>query len=344
MKPILGLAAAALLAAAPARAALLPDEENTIGVFRGASASVVYVTNIAVRQNIFMDEFALPQGSGSGFIWDREGHVVTNYHVVAGGDAFLVTLRDHTELKAELVGAEPRKDIAVLRVRVPADKFKSLPLGDSGRLQVGQKAVAIGNPFGLDNTLTTGVISALGRQVRSIAGVTIRDMIQTDAAINPGNSGGPLLDSAGNLIGMNMLIYSPSGASAGIGFAVPVNTIRKIVPQLIQYGRSVQPGIGVTILRDEQKLYLLGEVDGVVISEVEPGLPAARAGVRGLGRDFGGRLTVGDIIVAVEDVPIKDYDDLYNAMDHCKVGDAVRFKFLRGGKARTLKLELVNVF
>ena len=310
-------------AAAPLAAALLPEEENTIAVFKAAAPSVVFVTNIAVRQDIYMDEFAIPQGSGSGFVWDREGHIVTNYHVVAGGDAFLVTLKDHTELQAELVGVEPRKDIAVLRVKARPDKLKPLALGDSDHLQVGQKTLAIGNPFGLDNTLTTGIVSALGRQVRSVAGVPIRDMVQTDAAINPGNSGGPLLDSDGRLIGMNMMIYSPSGASAGIGFAVPVDIIKRIVPQLIKHGHAAQPGIGILTLSDEQKFQLLGEADGVVVRDVEGGLPADQAGVRGTARLPRAAL-LGDIIVGVDGQPIKDYDDLYNAFDRHKVGDVGR--------------------
>jgi len=331
------------LAASPLGAALLPDEENTIAVFKVAAPSVVFVTNIAVRQDIYMDDFAVPQGSGSGFVWDREGHIVTNYHVVAGGNAFLVTLKDHTELQAELVGAEPRKDIAVLRVKAKPEQLQPLALGDSDHLQVGQKTLAIGNPFGLDNTLTTGIVSALGRQVLSIGRVTIRDMIQTDAAINPGNSGGPLLDSGGGLIGMNMMIYSPSGASAGIGFAVPVGTIKKIVPQLIKYGRSTPAGIGIFVLRDDQKYQLLGAANGVVVRDVEPGLPADRAGVRGI-RFSGGRLSLGDVIVGVDAQPVKDYDDFYNALDRHKVGDTVEFILLRGGKKRAVRIELVNVF
>ena len=343
MRQLPALAVILCLAAAPLGAALMPDEENTIAVFKAAAPSVVFVTNIAVRQDFYMDEFAIPQGSGSGFVWDREGHIVTNYHVVAGGDAFLVTLKDHTELQAELVGAEPRKDIAVLRVKARADQLKPLALGDSGRLQVGQKTLAIGNPFGLDNTLTTGIVSALVRQVLSIGRVTIRDMIQTDAAINPGNSGGPLLDSDGQLIGMNMMIYSPSGASAGIGFAVPADTIKRVVPQLIRYGRSVQAGIGISVLRDDQKYQLLGDAPGVVVREVEAGLPADRAGVHGI-RFSGGRLSLGDVIVGADGRPVKDYDDLYNALDRHKVGDVVEFAFLRSGKKRTARIELVNVF
>jgi S1-C subfamily serine protease len=343
MRRSLTLCAILSLAAAPLAAALSPDEESTIAVFKAAAPSVVFVTNIAVRQDFYMDESAIPQGAGSGFVWDREGHIVTNYHVVAGGDAFLVTLKDHTELQAELVGFEPRKDIAVLRVKAGPDKLKPLALGDSSRLQVGQKTLAIGNPFGLDNTLTTGIVSALGRQQRSVAGVPIRDMIQTDAAINPGNSGGPLLDSGGRLIGMNMMIYSPSGASAGIGFAIPADTIKRVVPQIIKHGRAAQPGIGVYTLSDEQKLQLLGEADGVVVRDVEGGLPADLAGVRGL-HVSRGRLVLGDVIVGMDGQPIKDYDDLYNAFDRHKVGDTAEFTLLRGGKKRVVRIELVDVF
>ncbi|MFA6002659.1 MAG: trypsin-like peptidase domain-containing protein [Elusimicrobiota bacterium] len=333
-----------LLSAAPLRAQLLPDEANTIKVFKECSPSVVFVTNIAVRQDAYLDDMVIPQGSGSGFIWDREGYIVTNYHVVAGGNAFLVTFKDNTQLEAELVGMEQRKDIAVLRVKAPAHKLQPVRLGDSGRLQVGQKVLAIGNPFGLDNTLTTGVISALGRQVRGLAGVTIRDIIQTDAAINPGNSGGPLLDSSGELIGMNMMIYSPSGASAGIGFAVPVATIKKIVPQIIRYGKVVPAGIGISVLRDDQKLYLLGDVPGVVVRDAEPNMPAAQAGIRGLGRDALGRLEIGDIIVGVDEQAVQDYDDFYSALDRRKVGDVVEFRLLRNGKTRRIRVGLVNVF
>ncbi len=336
---------AAVLGFARGALALLPDEENTIKVFKEASPSVVFVTNIAVAQNLFMDELAIPQGSGSGFIWDREGHIVTNYHVVRGGDAFLVTLRDQTQIEARLVGAEPRKDLAVLRVSKALDKMRALPLGSTEGLQVGQKAIAIGNPFGLDNTITTGIISALGRRIVGIGGVTIHDMIQTDAAINPGNSGGPLLDSQGRLIGVNTMIYSRSGAYAGIGFAVPVSHVRRIVPQLIAHGRVIQPGIGVAILTDLQKYRLLGEVEGVVVREVAAGSPALRAGMRGLRRDrFTGRFLLGDIIVGIEESPVKDYDDLYNALDRYKAGEMVTVRTLREGRPRSYRIELVSIY
>ena len=324
--------------------ALLPEEQNTIRVFKEVSPSVVFVTNIAVEQDVFMDEYAVPKGAGSGFIWDAQGHIVTNFHVVEGGNAFLITLKDHTELEAKVVGVEPRKDIAVLQVTKALDKMQRIPVGDSTALQVGQKTIAIGNPFGLDETLTTGVISALGRQFVSVGGVTIHDVIQTDAAINPGNSGGPLLDSNGRLIGMNTLIYSNSGSSAGVGFAIPVSVIKRIVPQLIKYGKTIEPGIGVSCLTPQQTQQLLGDVPGVVIRSVRAGGPAAKAGLRGIGRDrLSGRLTLGDIIVGVDSAPVKSYDDVYNALDQHSVGDAVKIRTLREGKEQTYTLNLVNL-
>lgn len=335
--------AALLTLLSPASYALLPDEENTIKVFKEASASVVYVTNVAITQSPYMDEQAIPQGTGSGYVWDRQGHIVTNYHVVEGGNAFLVTLGDQTQVEARLVGSDPTKDIAVLRVDEGREKLKPIRVGKLEALQVGQKTIAIGNPFGLDHTLTTGVISALGREVRGVSGITIRDMIQTDAAINPGNSGGPLLDSDGTLIGMNTIIYSQSGNSAGIGFAVPVSFIARIVPELIKYGKVVRPGMGISILSTGQKYYLFGERPGVVIKEVSPGGPAAKAGLRGLRRLRGGRVALGDVIVGVNSHAVGDFDDLYNAFDHFKPGDTVSIKVLRGGREVSVPVKLVNV-
>jgi S1-C subfamily serine protease len=336
---------AAILAAAPAlpAAALQADEDNTISVFREASPSVVFVTNVALGQNQFMDEFAIPQGAGSGFVWDAQGHVVTNFHVVQGGDAFLVTFDDQTQVEAKLIGTDANKDIAVLQIEPTTEKLKPIAVGSSDKLQVGQQALAIGNPFGLDHSLTKGVISALGRVVQGIGGVTIHDMIQTDAAINPGNSGGPLLDSSGHLIGMNTMIYSRSGSSAGIGFAVPVAFIKRIVPQLIRYGKVIRPGIGVTVLNSGQKYYLLGDQDGVVVDQVVRGGPAAKAGLRG-GRHLpGGRYSAGDVIVGIDGHEVKDYDDLFNALDLYKVGDTVAVKVLRDGKDRTFSISLINI-
>ena len=345
MSPRRLLAAAVLWYAAgfaPA-SALLPDEENTIKVFKSASASVVYVTNVAITQSPYMDEQAIPQGTGSGFVWDRQGHIVTNFHVVQGGNAFLVTLADQTQLEARLVGSDPTKDIAVLVVEKGRDKLLPVRAAAFEALQVGQKTIAIGNPFGLDHTLTTGVISALGREVQGVIGITIRDMIQTDAAINPGNSGGPLLDSDGNLIGMNTMIYSRSGGSSGIGFAVPVSFIARIVPELIKYGKVVRPGLGISILSSGQKYYLIGDRPGVVINDVSPGGPAARAGLRGLRRLPGGRVGPGDVIIGVDAFPVRDFDDLYNAFDRFKAGDTVSIKIARGGKELSVPVTLVKI-
>jgi len=333
---------AAVLFFSLAASALLPEEQNTIKIFQDAAPSVVFVTNVAIGQNMFQDEFAVPQGAGSGFVWDDQGHIVTNFHVVQGGDAFLVTLRDKTQLEAKVVGVDPNKDIAVLKVEKSA-KLKPIKVGSSDRLLVGQEGIAIGNPFGLDHSLSKGVISALGREVEGIGGVTIRDMIQTDAAINPGNSGGPLLDSDGNLIGMNTMIFSRSGSSAGVGFAVPVSFIKRIVPQLIATGHVTRPGIGVSILTSGRKYYLIGDQDGVVINQVAPGGPAARAGLRGVRRVPGAREEAGDVIVGVDDIPVKDFDDLYNALDRYKVGDTVKIKILRGGKTLEVPIPLINI-
>jgi S1-C subfamily serine protease len=343
MKTRVLLAATLAAAAAVPAAALQPEEDNTIGVFREASPSVVFVTNVALGQSESMDEFAIPQGAGSGFVWDKEGHVVTNFHVVQGGDAFLVTFDDQTQVEAKLVGTDANKDIAVLQIEKTTEKLKPISVGSSDKLQVGQQALAIGNPFGLDHSLTKGIISALGRVVQGIGGVTIHDMIQTDAAINPGNSGGPLLDSSGHLIGMNTMIYSRSGSSAGIGFAVPVAFVKRIVPQLIQYGKVIRPGIGITVLTSGQKYYLLGDQEGVVVDQIVRGGPAAKAGLRG-GRHLpGGRYAAGDVIVGIDAHDVKDYDDLFNALDLYKVGDTVVVKVLRDGKDRTFPIRLINV-
>ena len=209
-----------------------------------------------------MDVTEIPQGTGSGFVWDQDGHIVTNFHVVQEGDRANVTLNDGSTYPATIVGTTPDKDIAVLKIDAPPQKLLPLPIGQSSNLKVGQKVLAIGNPFGLDQTLTTGVISGLGREIKSVSGRPIHDVIQTDASINPGNSGGPLLDSSGRLIGINTAIYSPSGANAGIGFAVPVDTVNQIVPQLMKFGKITRPGLGISILADQ--IAQQNRIDGVV--------------------------------------------------------------------------------
>ncbi len=320
-----------------------PDERRDIEVFRRASASVVNVTSVALRRSLFtLDVLQIPRGSGSGFLWDRAGHVVTNFHVIEGGSSLEVTLSDQSAWEAKVVGTAPGKDLAVLRIKAPRAKLVPLELGHSARLVVGQRVLALGNPFGLDHSLTVGVVSALGRELRAPNRRTIRDVIQTDAAINPGNSGGPLLDSSGRLIGVNSAIYSPSGASAGIGFAVPVDTVRRLVPQLIEHGRPIQPGIGISALSDA--IAARNQLEGIVIREVRPGTPAARAGLQGIritsGRS-GQRATVGDQIVSVDGKAVESVDDLLHAFERIGVGKRVTLGVLRDGKRREVELRLM---
>jgi len=320
---------------------LMPDERRDIEVFRRAAPSVVYINSIAMRQNpLSFDVAKIPQGTGSGFVWDRNGHVVTNFHVTEAGQELSVVLADRSEWPARVVGVAPDKDLAVLKIDAPADKLTPLPVGGSSDLLVGQRVYAVGNPFGLDNTLTVGVVSALGRELQSPSGRTIRDVIQTDAAINPGNSGGPLIDSRGRLIGVNTAIYSPSGANAGIGFSVPVDTVKRLVPQLIATGRAVQPGIGISILSDD--LARRSEVEGVVIRSVQPNGPAARAGLEGLRRTQRG-WALGDLIVAVNGKPVKTIDEMAQVFEDAGVGGVVTLTVARDGKERAVELELVDI-
>lgn len=319
------------------------DERNSIDVFRLAAPSTVYVTQKKVVVDYFAGTSAeVPAGSGSGFLWDTKGHVVTNFHVVRGAQSLSVTLHDHRTFEAEVVGVEPRKDIAVLRlVDPPADlvPIRLRPRGDT--LEVGQKTIAIGNPFGLDQTLTTGVVSALGREVKGIGGVTIRDMVQTDAAINPGNSGGPLLDSTGSLIGMNTMIYSASGSSAGIGFAVPVNAVRRVVPQIIATGKAEQVGLGVQIDPSQRLERRLG-LRGVVILRVIEGGPAAQAGLRGIQQSARG-IELGDVIIGINEHDVNDYDDLYNALDRYSAGTRVTVVVARPEGKHQVQVELISL-
>ncbi len=326
----------------PAIADGLTDQERRdIEIFRRASAAVVNITAIAERQRPFsFDVMQIPRGTGSGFLWDKDGHVVTNYHVVAEADRVSVTLSDRSEWEAEKVGEAPNKDLAVLRIKAPRERLVPLTIGRSGDLQVGQQVLAVGNPFGLDHSLTVGIVSALGRELESPGGMTIKDVIQTDAAINPGNSGGPLLDSGGRLVGVNSAIYSPSGAFAGIGFAVPVDTVKRLVPQLIATGRALQPGIGVGVLPDGvARRY---KFDGVVIASVQEGTPAAQAGLQGMRRTRGG-YEIGDQIVAVNGTKIETVDDMWHTFEDAGVGATVTLTVERQGRRRDVKVRLVDV-
>ncbi|HXI01905.1 MAG TPA: trypsin-like peptidase domain-containing protein, partial [Candidatus Saccharimonadales bacterium] len=299
-----------------------------------------FVTTIALRRSLFsLDVMQIPQNTGSGFVWDSDGHIVTNFHVVEGGRAFSVTLADQTTLDADVVGVSQDNDLAVLQVKAPKEKLPPIDIGSSGSLVVGQTVMAVGNPFGLDHTLTVGVVSALGRELEAPNGRTIHDVIQTDAAINPGNSGGPLLDSSGRVVGINSAIYSPSGVSAGIGFAVPIDTIKRLVPQIIQYGKPIRPGVGIHVLPDSatQRLGL----QGVVIRDVTPDGPADRAGLVGLRRDRSGRILLGDVIVAIDGDPVQDMDDLMHAFETRGVGADVTVTVERDGQRRDVRMKLV---
>jgi S1-C subfamily serine protease len=321
---------------------LLESERNTIEVFRAAGQSVVYVTNNALRRNRFSTNVTeVPQGTGSGFLWDRHGHVVTNFHVIENGQTFSVTLADGTTHEARVVGAEPRKDLAVLHFDTEGLDVEGLSVGRSDTLIVGQKVLAIGNPFGLDRTLTTGIISALGREFPTQDGFVIEDVIQTDASINPGNSGGPLLDSAGQLIGVNTAIYSNSGSSAGISFSIPVDTIARIVPQLIRYGKVKRAGLGVSVLPDH--IVRNWGVKGVVIREVFAGSEAARAGLESIVLDRRGNVVAADLVVEVEGENIGGYADLANALDGRSPGDRVSVTIVRGNKQISVEIQLTEI-
>jgi S1-C subfamily serine protease len=310
-----------------ARGDLASDEKNTIDIFRNAAPSVVYITSIAVRRNLFsLNVYEIPQGTGSGFIWDKQGRIVTNFHVISDASRLEVTLADRSSWKAVLVGAAPDRDLAVLQISAPADKLRPIALGESKDLLVGQKVFAIGNPFGLDQTLTTGIVSALGREITAVTGRTIHDVIQTDAAINPGNSGGPLLDSAGRLIGVNTAIYSPSGGSSGIGFAVPVGEVNRVVPQIISKGKLIRPGLGIT-LANRRLTEELG-LEGVMVLQVQPGSSAEKAGLRGTTQAREG-LVLGDVIVAVNGKEVKDYDSLRDELERHEVGESVTLSLMR---------------
>jgi S1-C subfamily serine protease len=319
------------------------NEKNTVAVFQSASPATVFVT----QKRVVVDYFAgraleVEAGSGSGFVWDRKGHVVTNWHVIRKARALTVTLQSQKTYEARVVGTEPRKDIAVLHIAADPAELKPIKLPQPGTpIAVGQKVIAIGNPFGLDHTLTVGVVSALGREVEGAGGVTIRGMIQTDAAINPGNSGGPLLDSSGRLIGMNTVIFSRSGAWAGIGFAVPVNTIARVVPQLITRGKVEQVGLGIRIDPQGRLEARLG-IRGVIVIAVTEGSPAAEAGLRGIG-ETPRSIVLGDVIVGIDATRIDDYDDLYNALDSRQPGERVKVRVARGERLVDVEMPLVVV-
>ncbi len=326
----------------PSPAELGADERATMAVFEKATKSVVFIANTAIQRDLWsFDLFEVPKGSGSGFVWNKQGHIVTNFHVVYGADSITVTMADRTEHKATVVGADPDHDLAVLQIQAPETVLEPLAVGASHDLRVGQKVLAIGNPFGLDHTLTTGVVSALGRTIKSMSNRTIEGVVQTDAAINPGNSGGPLLDSSGRLIGVNTQIVSPSGAYAGIGFAVPVDTVNRIVPELIKHGKLIRPGLGISLVPDS--IAKRWGIKGLIIGKVSRGGSADRAGLRGARETSTGRIELGDILVAVDGKPVGTIDDLMDIMERHKVGDRATVDVLRNNKRQSIELILQAV-
>ena len=325
--------------------ALSQEEDVNIKVYEGSSPGVVNIINTAVSYDFFFNP--VPEGgTGSGSIIDKKGDILTNYHVVEGAQRLDVTLSDGTKWEAKIIGVDPSNDLAVIRIDAPQGKLKIIPLGDSGGLKVGQKVLAIGNPFGLERTLTIGIVSSLGRTMRATNGRLMREIIQTDAAINPGNSGGPLLDSDGKMIGVTSAIFSPVGANVGIGFAVSVNVVKKVVPKLIEKGRVIRPWLGITgqdIGPDLAKLLKLPS-EGILIAEVVNGSPADKAGIRGGKRVVSiGNLQVatgGDIILAINGKPVKTMDELTEDLESKGIGQSVDIDLLRDGKKKTVKIVL----
>ena len=317
------------------------DEENNIEIFKRSSPSVVHITNSRLVRSFYsLNPQEVPQGTGTGFIWNQEGYVVTNFHVIQQANVVTVTLQDGTSYEAVPVGSDPDKDLAVLRINVPKPELSPVILGDSSLLEVGRKVIAIGNPFGLDTTMTVGVVSALGREIDSISRRKIRDVIQTDAAINPGNSGGPLLNSLGQLVGVNTAIYSPSGANSGIGFAIPVNTVKRIVPELITFGRVQTPILGITHIPQPDYYRELWGIEGVIVMDVVPGADPAQVGMRGLRRVQRGRIQLGDVIFEIDGESVSNEDDYANIMEQHRAGDVVSIKTRRDNRVMNYDIEL----
>jgi S1-C subfamily serine protease len=323
------------------RTALSSGEKERIGLFDRTWRSVVHITTLAVRTDPFrLNVMEVPRGSGSGFVWDAHGHVVTNFHVIAGADEAKITFADKTTVNARLVGQSARNDIAVLRVVGLPNNVSPLAVGTSQDLVVGQDVIAIGSPFGLDYTLSTGVISGLGREIMGAGGLPIGGVIQTDAAINPGNSGGPLMDSAGRLIGVNTAILSPSGASAGVGFAVPVDTVARVVPQLIAYGREIRPEIGVVLADDSVTERF--SLPGVLVLGVAENSPASKVGMQPTQRTPTGDIVLGDVIHQVDGKDIRKTADLLLQLEKHKAGDTITVSVVREGKPTALSVVLAS--
>jgi S1-C subfamily serine protease len=327
-------------------AAFTPDEEINIRVYRAASPAVVNITTTAVAYDFFLNPVP-KEGTGSGAIIDRAGHILTNFHVIDGARRLEVTLADGSKWPARPIGSDPSNDLAVIKIDAPAEKLTVIPLGDSSKLVVGQKVLVIGNPFGFERTLTVGIISSLGRLIRADNGRLMRGIIQTDAAINPGNSGGPVLNSSGEVIGMSTAIFSPSGGSVGVGFAVPINTAKQILPELISRGSVARPYLGITghdLIPALVQALKLPVKEGIMVVEVIPGSPAQRAGIRGGDRAIQvGNMIVrvgGDIITEVDQMKVRSFEDLSDFIDSKQPGDTVAVTFNRQGKSNVVEVRL----
>jgi len=328
--------------AVTARGELTATEKTNIEIFEKTSPSVVYITTLTDRLNYWTRDITrIPQGTGSGFVWDRHGHIITNYHVLRGATAVKVQLSDQRTFNASLIGASPDHDLAVLKIALTNNMPAPIPIGTSEDLKVGQMTYAIGNPFGLDQTLTTGVVSALNRSLNAENGSIIEGLIQTDAAINPGNSGGPLLDSAGRLVGINTAIYSPSGAFAGIGFAVPVDTVNRIIPKVIAQGHYQRPKLGIVINDkiNEMMTKKLG-INGVAVIDVKPYSSAHRSGLHGIKQSFDDTIVYGDVIISINEDSIDDTKMLLSTLEKYNIGDEVKVKVFRDKQEKEVSLIL----
>ena len=322
---------------------LLETEKRIIDIYNNSVDSVVNVANIKSTDSFYYGKVEIPQGTGTGFIWDKQGHIVTNFHVVQGGSSFIVTFHnDKKQYKAVVVGVAPKQDVAVLKLTTMPANLKPIKVGTSTNLKVGQLAIALGNPYGFDHSLSTGIISATNRKIDGIGGVKILDMIQTDAAINQGNSGGPLLNSAGKLIGMNTMIVSRSGSSAGLGFAVPVDTVKRLTPQLIKHGKIIRPGLTIGILDDDVRQRYVGN-KGAALSFVDPDGAAGLAGLQGMLRDRFGRVYLGDVIYKINGKEVNSRSDIYHELGKYKVGETIKVEYKRKGVERSVSVKLKSI-
>lgn len=336
------VAATILISACSAQADLAEHEKAVINVFKETTPSVAFIKNATLQWDWFgTNVYEIPQGAGSGFVWDKEGHIVTNFHVVYQSNKIEVILPEAEPFPAKVIGASPDHDLAVLKIDAPPELLRPIPRGTSTDLQVGQTVLAIGNPFGLDHSLSTGVVSALGRSIASISGRPIDDMVQTDAAINPGNSGGPLLNSSGDLIGVSTAIFSPSGAYAGIGFAIPVDTVNRIVPDLIKHGKVRRYGLGISLVPDAIRYRL--RLRGALVRDVMRGGAAAEAGLQPTRRGVFGDLVIGDLILELDGVKIENNEDLLNALHDRNAGERVTVVYMRDNEVHEVDVELKEI-